>query len=230
MQQKQFWLSGLFIGATLLTACGDPTPTAIIPPEAVATTPLPTQAPAIPTSTTGTLTKVTLALDWTPNTNHTGFYVAQQKGWYREQGIDLQILPYSDAASPDTLVGSGQADFAVSFVEQVVLDRVNGLPVKSVAALVQHNTSELVTLKSSGIIRPAALDGRAYAGFGTPYEEPVIHTVILHDGGIHGNVRTITSNTGGLQALEAKQADYVWIYKDGKRSRPSMTGWNSTSS
>ncbi|MDQ2808131.1 MAG: ABC transporter substrate-binding protein [Chloroflexota bacterium] len=196
MQQKQFWLRGALLAATLLTACGDPTPTAIIPP-----------------STPGALTKVTLALDWTPNTNHTGFYVAQQKGWYREQGIDLHILPYSDAASPDTLVGSGQADFAVSFVEQVVLDRVNGLPVKSVAALVQHNTSELVTLKSSGLDRPAKLAGKRYAGFGTPYEEPVISTVIRHDGGSQGKIENITSNTGGLQALEAKQADFVWIYK-----------------
>jgi len=214
MQAKRFWVSGTFIATILLTACGTTAPTAIILPEVVATTPLPTQAAiAMPTGTTGALTKVTLALDWTPNTNHSGFYVAQQKGWYREQGIDLQILPYSDAASPDTLVGSGQADFAVSFVEQVVLDRVNGLPVKSVAALVQHNTSELVTLKSSGITRPAALDGKRYAGFGTPYEEPVINTMIRRDGGSKGSIQNITSNTGGLQALEAKQADFVWIYQ-----------------
>ncbi len=230
MPSKRFWASSALIAVILLTACGDSSPTAIITPEAVATTPVATQAatarsttpttaatsptaPAATVGTSGALTKVTLALDWTPNTNHTGFYVAQQKGWYREQGIDLQILPYSDAASPDTLVGSGQADFAISFVEQVVLDRVNGLPVKSVAALVQHNTSELVTLKSSGLNRPATLGGKRYAGFGTPYEEPVISTVIRHDGGSQGNIQNITSNTGGLQALEAKQADFVWIYQ-----------------
>ena len=61
-----------------------------------------------------------MALDWTPNTNHTGIYVAQQKGWYREQGIDLQILPYSDADTPEKLVATGQADFGISFEESVV--------------------------------------------------------------------------------------------------------------
>ncbi len=255
MQVKRLLSSATLLGALVLTACGDPTPTAIIAPEAVAGTlaptvtttvltptpaaaVLPAGATTVPTAPTmsssampartagpaalpatstsasaGPLTKVTLALDWTPNTNHTGFYVALQKGWYREQGIDLQILPYSDAASPDTLVGSGQADFAVSFVEQVVLDRVNGLPVKSVAALVQINTSELVTLKSSGLDRPAKLEGKRYAGFGSPYEEPVISAVIRHDGGKTGAIQNITSNTGGLQALEAKQADFVWIYR-----------------
>ncbi|HMA36092.1 MAG TPA: ABC transporter substrate-binding protein [Chloroflexia bacterium] len=190
-----------------------PWPTATLPAAAPSATPAPSATGIPATATAGALTKVTLALDWTPNTNHTGFYVAQQKGWYQAQGIDLQILPYSDAVSPDALVAAGKADFAISFVEQVVIDRVTGLPVKSVAALIQHNTSELVTLKDSGLDRPAKLEGKRYAGFGSPYEEPVIAAVIKHDGGKTGQIQNITTNTGGLQALEAKQADFVWIYK-----------------
>src|SRR6185312_14141652 len=57
---------------------------------------------------------VRLALDWTPNTNHTGLYVAQQQGWFAEAGLDVQILPYNQT-SPDTLVSSGAADFGISF-------------------------------------------------------------------------------------------------------------------
>jgi ABC-type nitrate/sulfonate/bicarbonate transport system substrate-binding protein len=110
---------------------------------------------------------VRFALDWTPNTNHTGIYVAQQKGWYAEEGIDLQILPYSDANTPDTLVGTGQADFGISFTEAVVTDRAAKLPVKSVAAVLQTNTSAIVTLKSSGLDRPSKLEGKRYAGFGS---------------------------------------------------------------
>jgi ABC-type nitrate/sulfonate/bicarbonate transport system substrate-binding protein len=239
MRVRHWFTGGALVGALLLSACGETaTPTTLPPPEAptntaevvspteLAGTPAgtaaatdtaaaPTASEAVaasPTAPAGPLTKVTLALDWTPNTNHTGFYVAQQKGWYREQGIDLQILPYSDAASPDALVAAGKADFAISFVEQVVIDRVTDLPVKSVAALVQHNTSALVTLKSSGLDRPAKLEGKRYAGFGSPYEEPVIAQVIRHDGGATGKIQNITTNTGGLQALEAKQADFVWIY------------------
>ena len=239
MKLRDLLTGAVLSGALLLSACGEAaTPTVLVTPAptntaevlsptelaptpaSTATTPAATDTPAIPTATeaaaapspTGPLTKVRLALDWTPNTNHTGFYVAQQKGWYREQGIDLQILPYSDAASPDALVAAGQADFAISFVEQVVIDRVTDLPVKSVAALVQHNTSALVTLKESGLDRPAKLEGKRYAGFGSPYEEPVIAQVIKQDGGATGKIENITTNTGGLQALEAKQADFVWIY------------------
>jgi ABC-type nitrate/sulfonate/bicarbonate transport system substrate-binding protein len=203
--------------AKATTSAAVPTTGAIATPAAAtATEAAPatgTGEAAAPTPYSGPIQKVSLALDWTPNTNHTGFYVAQQKGWYKEQGIDLEILPYSDAASPDALVAAGKADFAISFVEQVVIDRVSDLPVRSVAAIVQHNTSELATLKSSGLDRPAKLAGKRYAGFGTPYEEPVIADVIKCDGGPATPIQNITTNTGGYQALVAKQADFVWIYK-----------------
>jgi ABC-type nitrate/sulfonate/bicarbonate transport system substrate-binding protein len=164
-------------------------------------------------STSGESVVVRFALDWTPNTNHTGIYVAQQNGWYAEEGIDLQILPYSDANTPDTLVATGQADFGISFTEAVVTDRINSLPVKSVAAVLQTNTSALVTLKSSGLDRPSKLEGKRYAGFGSPYEEAVIRTVLKQDGAADGSYRSITTNVFGLQSLIAEQTDFVWIFE-----------------
>jgi ABC-type nitrate/sulfonate/bicarbonate transport system substrate-binding protein len=168
------------------------------------------------TSTSGnpttSLAKVRLALDWTPNTNHTGIYVAQQNGWYTEQGIDLQILPYSDANTPDTLVARGQADFGISFEEAVVTDRVNKLPVKSVAAVIQTNTSAIATLKESGLDRPAKLEGKRYAGFGATFEEPVLATVLKADGAPTGKFENVTTNLFGYQALAAKQADFLWLF------------------
>ncbi|MDQ6693421.1 MAG: ABC transporter substrate-binding protein [Chloroflexota bacterium] len=157
--------------------------------------------------------KVRFALDWTPNTNHTGIYVALQKGWYAEQGIDLQILPYSDANTPDTLVATGQADFGISFEESVVTDRVSKLPIKSVAAVLQTNTSALASLKSSGLDRPARLEGKRYAGFGSTFEEPVVATVLKSDGAPTGKIQNITTNLSGYQAIIAKQADFLWIYQ-----------------
>ncbi|HUP26988.1 MAG TPA: ABC transporter substrate-binding protein [Chloroflexia bacterium] len=156
--------------------------------------------------------KVRFALDWTPNTNHTGIYVAQQNGWYKEQGVDLQILPYSDANTPDTLVATGQADFGISFEEGVVTDLVNKLPVKSVAAVMQTNTSALASLKESGLDRPAKLEGKRYAGFGSTYEEPVITTVLKSDGAAKGTFQNVTTNVSGYQALISKQADFLWIF------------------
>src|SRR5215469_2585149 len=74
------------------------------------------------------LTTMTLALDWTPNTNHTGIYVALSKGWYRDEGIDLKLLPYSSNVSPDVLVSSGKADVGISATEGVVADAAVGQP------------------------------------------------------------------------------------------------------
>jgi ABC-type nitrate/sulfonate/bicarbonate transport system substrate-binding protein len=158
------------------------------------------------------LEKVRFAMDWTPNTNHTGIYVALENGWYREAGLNVEILPYSDANTPDTLVATGQAEFGISFEESVVADRVNKLPVKSVAAVLQTNTSALATLKESGLDRPAKLEGKRYAGFGSTYEEPVVSTVLKADGAPTGTFENITTNVGGYQALVAKQADFMWIY------------------
>jgi ABC-type nitrate/sulfonate/bicarbonate transport system substrate-binding protein len=204
MKRISSWALSLVIAGLALAGCGTDT---------VNTTPTPPTgtAPAA-TANAGAPAKVRFALDWTPNTNHTGVYVAQQKGWYKEQGIDLEILPYSDANSPDTLVATGQADVGVSYEEALVTARVSGLPLKSVAAILQTNTSALATLKGSGLDRPAKLEGKRYAGFGATFEEPVIRTMLKQDGAATGAFENITTNLFGYQALVAGQADFLWIY------------------
>src|SRR5258706_798256 len=79
-----------------------------------------------------------VVLDWTPNTNHTGMYVALAKGWYKEQGLDVKILPYSSASTPDVLVSGGKADVGVSSAEGVIADAAAGAPVVSIAAIIAH--------------------------------------------------------------------------------------------
>ena len=87
------------------------------------------------------------ALDWTPNTNHTGIYVALQKGWYAEQGLDVEILPYSDANTPDTFVATGQAEFGISFEESVVTDRTRSMSAGLAASTVTPGrTAPVVSL------------------------------------------------------------------------------------
>src|SRR5260370_41227230 len=114
------------------------------------------------------LDKVTLALDWTPNTNHTGIYVAMQKGWYRQQGIDLSLLPYSSSVAPETLVATGKADFGISFTEGVTAARAAVQPLVSVAAGVQHQTSAAVSLHSSRAGNVAKAAGQRLPGLRAP--------------------------------------------------------------
>jgi ABC-type nitrate/sulfonate/bicarbonate transport system substrate-binding protein len=153
---------------------------------------------------------VTVQLDWTPNTNHTGIYVALAKGWYKDAGIKVNILPYTDV-NPDVVVANGKADIGISFPPNVVFSRAQGLDVVSVASVLQRGVTELAVLDSSDIRRPKDLDGRLYAGFGLPYEEPLIKTVITSDGG-KGTFRTATLSTAAYEALYAKRADFTEIF------------------
>jgi ABC-type nitrate/sulfonate/bicarbonate transport system substrate-binding protein len=205
---------GVSMLGSLLAGCdrGSPATSTVQPAATKAETATAAGPGATATGVTGTPDKVRFSLDWTPNTNHTGIYVAAQKGWYKDAHLDVEILPYSDANTPDTLVSTGQADFGISFAESVVTDRVNGLPVKSVAAVLQTNTSALATLKSSGLDTLAKLVGKRYAGFGSPFEVPVIETMLKSAGVADTNFRNITANLSGYSAIVAKQADFVWIY------------------
>jgi ABC-type nitrate/sulfonate/bicarbonate transport system substrate-binding protein len=169
----------------------------------------------VPTSAGGSyhgpVTSVALALDWTPNTNHTGIYVALQKGWYREEGIDLTLTPYGSVA-PEQLVATGHAQFAVSFVESVTQGRAASQPLVSIAAIIQHNTSALVSLKRSGLDSVASLAGKRYAGFGAPYEQPVVSQVLKCANAPSTSFQNITTQLDPIEALKSGQFDFAWIY------------------
>lgn len=158
------------------------------------------------------LTTMTLALDWTPNTNHTGIYVALKEGWYADEGIDLKLLPYSANISPDVLVSSGKADVGISSTEGIVADAAVGQPVVSIAAIIQHNTSALVSLASSGMNSPRDFDGKIYGAFGAPYENAVVGEIIKHAGG-KGVFKSVTLSVDTMQALETHRIDFAWVFE-----------------
>lgn len=160
----------------------------------------------------GPVAKVKLALDWTPNTNHTGIYVAQQKSYYKSHGIDLELLPYSSAATPEQLVATGQAEFGISFTESVTAARAVGQPLVSIGAVIQHNTSALVTLKSSGLDSVAKLAGKRYAGFGAPYEEPIIRQILSCGGAAKTDFQNVTTDVDPVEALKSGKFDFAWVY------------------
>jgi ABC-type nitrate/sulfonate/bicarbonate transport system substrate-binding protein len=153
---------------------------------------------------------ISVQLDWTPNTNHIGVYVALAKGWYEEAGIDVDVLPYSDA-NPDTIVANGNADIGFSFPANLIFSRGQDLYLYSVAAVLQRNPTELAVLDSSSIQRPRDFDGKTYAGFGLPYEEPQIKTVVVADGG-KGDFDVATLSTAAYEALYEKRADFTEIF------------------
>jgi ABC-type nitrate/sulfonate/bicarbonate transport system substrate-binding protein len=154
--------------------------------------------------------EISVQLDWTPNTNHIGIYVALANGWYEEAGIKVDVLPYTDI-NPDTVVANGKADVGISFPPNLIFSRAAGLDLISIAAVLQRNVTELAVLDSSEIKRPRDFDGKVYAGFGLPFEEPHIKTVVKADGG-KGEFTTATLSTAAYEALYAKRADFSEIY------------------
>jgi ABC-type nitrate/sulfonate/bicarbonate transport system substrate-binding protein len=152
-----------------------------------------------------------LALDWVPNTNHTGIFVALANGWYEEEGIELRILPFGNVA-PNVLVATGRADVGVSGTESVLSAAAIGEPVVSIAAIMSTNTAALAVRADSGIERPRELDGKLYASIGVPYEHPVIATVIRSDGG-EGSFRDAQLTVAGFDAVLAGRVDFAWVFE-----------------
>ncbi|MFP5020373.1 ABC transporter substrate-binding protein [Pseudonocardia phyllosphaerae] len=151
---------------------------------------------------------VRIALDWTPNVNHLGIFVAQQAGYFRDAGLDVQVLPYNQS-SPDTLVSSGAAEFGVSFQGSFTYSKAAGADITSVMSVLQHWATEIaVKADRPDITRPRDLDGKTYAGFGEPGEVQKMQAVIKADGG-RGDFRTEILDTAAYEALYGGQADFT---------------------
>jgi ABC-type nitrate/sulfonate/bicarbonate transport system substrate-binding protein len=152
-------------------------------------------------------TPVSLALDWTPNTNHIGVYVAQELGYYKQAGIDLKVLPYAETA-PETLISSGKADFGFSYQAGIAYARAAGQDVRQVFANTQKGQYAIGVRADGDVQSPKDLDGKIYAGFGTPDEGPELKTVIQNDGG-KGTFKTVALNTSAYEAVYNGRADFA---------------------
>lgn len=209
-------LAALLVPAVLLAACGsgEASPSAATPSdssqpsqESASPSASAVAAPSASASAPAQLQPVRLALDWTPNTNHTGFYVAQAMGWYDQAGVELEVLPYGGTA-PEAVLAAGQADCGISFQDSLTFAVAAGAPITSVMAILQHTAQEIAVLESSPITRPRQLDGKVYAGFGYPNEVPTLQAVIRADGGT-GEFETVTLDTAAYEALYQERADFV---------------------
>jgi ABC-type nitrate/sulfonate/bicarbonate transport system substrate-binding protein len=164
-------------------------------------------APSVPPSASAKPATVRLALDWTPNTDHTGFFVARSKGWYRDAAIDLKILPYA-SATPETLMAAHQAECGISFQDSLTFAVAAGADLVSVTAILQRTASAIGVLADGPIKRPRDLDGKTYAGFGYPNEVPTLKAVIQADGGT-GDFEVATLDSAAYEALYNRKADFT---------------------
>ncbi|SDK33013.1 ABC-type nitrate/sulfonate/bicarbonate transport system, substrate-binding protein [Catalinimonas alkaloidigena] len=160
---------------------------------------------------------LSVALDWTPNISHAGFFIAQAKGYYTEENLspsfrspaddDYRITPAKRAARRGVSLGIAPSESVISyntFSEPV--------PLRAVAALMQTDTSAIVTLKSSGIARPSQLDGKVYASYGARFEEGLVKAVVRNDGG-EGNLTIVRPAKLSIwEGVMKGKADATWIF------------------
>ena len=160
------------------------------------------------------LTDVTLCLDWTPNTNYTGVYVALAQGWFEEEGLNVSIVqPPEDGAV--AICAAGQVEFAGTAQDSIAsaFAREDPLAVTAVAALLQHNTSGIISRAGEGMDRPAGLEGHTYSTWNTPTELAMMEQAVTADGGDFSQVKLILNNiTDEAGALREHQTDAIWIF------------------
>lgn len=125
--------------------------------------------------------KVAVALDWYPNANHAGLFLAKERGWFTEEGIDLDLYTPADPTTVLQTVGAGKDTFGISYQTDVLLARAQGIPVVSVAAISQVPLQGIMVLESSGITRPADLKGKTIGYPGIPSQEAFLATMLAND-------------------------------------------------
>lgn len=154
---------------------------------------------------------LTVTLDWTPNTNHTGLYVARDQGYYEEQGLNVNIIQPGEAGALG-LVGSGRANLAVSYQEEVMLARAQGVPVVAVAAVIQHNTSGFASPTDRGINSPADFAGKRYGGWGGPSEKATLDLLMAKQGKNSDAIKMINIGATDFFTAVRRDIDFAWIY------------------
>ena len=159
------------------------------------------------------LREITVLLDWVPNTNHTGMFVAIEEGFYQEESLDVSIIQPSEGG-PAGLIAAGQGEFGISYQEQVTFARTSKepLPVVAIAAVIQHNTSGFASPVEKEINRPRDFEGKKYGGWGSPVEEAMIKALMENDDADFSKTEIITIGAIDFFSAVQEYVDYTWIY------------------
>ena len=161
--------------------------------------------------------KIKLALDWTPNINHIGFFVAKEKGFYEENDLKVEFLtPELDdyLTTPAKKVEMNMSDFGLCPTESLISFRTKKNPfiLKGLMTIFQEDVSAIATIESNNILRPKHLDDRSYASYKARYEDKIVKKMIINDGG-KGNLKIFYPKRLGIwNTLIENKYDSTWIF------------------
>jgi putative hydroxymethylpyrimidine transport system substrate-binding protein len=149
---------------------------------------------------------LSLTLDFYPNPDHAGIYMAEKLGYFDDAGLDVSIHTPSDPAAPIKQVAAGQTDLAISYEPEVLLARERGLDVVAVGAVVDRPLTSLIWLKKSGIGGIADLRGNTVATAGIPYQDAYLKTILARANLTPTDVDAVNVGYGLLPALVGGRA------------------------
>lgn len=160
---------------------------------------------------------VRLMLDWFPNADHVGLYRGLAEGDFRAAGLDVQVQVPADPATPLELVAAGKVDLAVSYEPELLLARAKGLPLVSVAALVQRPLTSIVSLGARHITSAAQLRGKTVGDAGIPYQHAYLETILRQSGVPTGSVKEVNVGSNLVGAMLSGRVDATlgayWNYE-----------------
>ncbi len=162
--------------------------------------------------------KLTVALDWTPNTLQAGLWVAQAEGYFKEKGLTVELIsPEEDqyAITPGKRLAQKQVQIAIGPSETVISYNTlgeNSVPLVGIAAMLQQDTSALVTLKERGITRPAQLDGKIVGSYGARFEDEIVRQLVITDGGKGNFTVKKPEKLSMWQHLKEGSVDAAWVF------------------
>ncbi|MCR2822594.1 ABC transporter substrate-binding protein [Lederbergia panacisoli] len=157
------------------------------------------------------LKKVSVVLDWTPNTNHTGLYVAKEKGYFKDEGLDVDIIMPGEAGA-DNLVASGKSEFGISYQESITEARVQDVPIVSIGAIIQHNTSGFASPIEKNITSPKDFEGKTYGGWGAPLEQAVLASLMDVENADINKMEIVNMGETDFFTAVKRDIDFAWIY------------------
>ncbi len=149
----------------------------------------------------------TVSLDWYPNANHAGLFLAQERGYYTEEGLAPDFYTPSDPTTVLQTVGAGRDAFGISYQTDILLARAAEIPVVSVLALVQAPLQGVMVLADSGITRPADLAGKTVGYPGIPSQEAFLATMLETDGAAMEDVDLVNIDFNLVPGLVSGQVD-----------------------
>jgi putative hydroxymethylpyrimidine transport system substrate-binding protein len=147
-----------------------------------------------------------VALDWYANPDHAGFFVAEDRGYFEDAGLNVSLDAPTDPSLPIKLVAAGRADLAISYEPEVLLARQQGLDVVSVATVVGVPLTSMIWLRRSKIRNVADLKGKTISTAGIPYQDAYLRTILERAGLSESDVRKVGVGQGLLPSIISGRA------------------------